>query len=722
VTNADAVAYTNAVVKVTVPYDSDMQANFGDLRFTSANGTTLLSHWIERTTASTQAVVWVEVPTLMASGDTSVFMYYGNALAPDASSGTTTFVAFDDFEDDSISEYSGDTSMFNVGTALAYDRTYGLDAAGNENSQTPDGIYRTDVTVSRGETLRYFHYITTTTGSTDEACTLFGVQSPGSNNNNYAVCLPLFGIDRVTIAKNVSSNETSGTVLASSTISYTTGWHEVEVDWRTDNVIFVSVYRNGSLVATTSATDSSYSSGGIGFSYWFQHGGWDTISSRTYTTTDPSVRFGVEQGRSGASWLAPLDTFSASFAASSSARIRFGIENTGLAVTDKQFRLEYAEKGVAPSCESVSSGSYVTVPPTSSCGSSPICMTDSPSVSDLSSTTDQIGGTGQFTFGQFVENASNKTEALDLGASTYTEVEYAIVPTSNAVSGSYCLRVTDDGTPLDGYTRVAEMRLRYNPSVASVVLNGGAAITLLPGSTTTVSATATITDLNGYSDMIQATATIHRSGVANGGNCTANDNNCYRIASTSCLMYACAGYSCLLSCSADVFYFADPTDEGTYAAEDWAAYISVVDTSNGYGTSTSSINKELITLRALDVTQTIDYGSLESQQDTGAYNATTTIDNIGNDSIDISIAGTNLTNGPSIIPVNTQKFATSSFTYSSCTTCSLLGATPSSLEVDLAKPTSSTPVEDQIFWGISIPFGVAASPHQGQNTFYAISD
>jgi hypothetical protein len=720
ITNSNASPYTNIAVKVSVPHDGDMQTTFGDLRFTAADGVTPVNFWRETYTASTQAVVWVEVPTLAASADTSVFMYYGNALATDASNGTTTFNYFDDFEDDDIDEYTGDTSMFNVGTSFAYERTYGLDAGASANLETVTGMYKTSAVTAPGETVRYLQYVdTTVTGNTDETCTQFGVQGAGSN---YAVCFNLVGTDRVLLVEDVTSDADSGTILSSSTITFATGWHEVEVDWLTSNLMFVSVYRNGALVATTSATDSTHGAGGMGFSYWFQHGGWDAFTTRPYTAIEPTTRFGVEQVSNGASWMAPLNTFASSFVASSSARLRFVIENTGLAVTGKQFRLEYAEKGVAPSCESVSGGSYVSVPVAASCGSSPICMVNSSQVSNLASTTDQLGGAGQYTFGQIVENTSNKTDALNLGAAAFTEVEYAIVPTVNATAGSYCLRTTNDGTALDSYSRVAEMRLRYNPIVTNVVLNNGNDITLSPGATTTVSATATITDLNGYADMTQATATLYRSGVASGSACAQNDNSCYQVASTSCTRFNCSGYSCALSCSADIYYFADPTDIGTYNTEDWRAYISVKDTADGYGTSTSAIGKELLTLRALEVTQTINYGAVESESNTGAYNASTTVDNVGNDAIDVSIAGTNLTSGSSTIPVVNQKFSTTTFSYSGCTQCSLLATSTTNLEVDLAKPTSPTPVADDVFWGIAIPFGVAATPHQGQNTFYAIGD
>ena len=173
---------------------------------------------------------------------------------------------------------------------------------------------------------------------------------------------------------------------------------------------------------------------------------------------------------------------------------------------------------------------------------------------------------------------------------------------------------------------------------------------------------------------------------------------------------------------AGLAYFADPTDIGTYAVQDWGAFISAVDTAGGYGTSTTAINKELITLRALNVTQSINYGSLSVLSDTGTYNATTTVQNLGNDRIDISIAGTNLTSGASSIPVTNEKFSTSTFTYSTCTNCNALATTTTPLDVNLLKPTTTAATTGNVFWGIAIPFGAAASAHQGQNTFYAIAN
>ncbi len=67
---------------VNLAYDSDMQANYSDLRFYNAscnNGGTLLPYEIENYTA-TSAIIWVGVPTLNAA-NTTISVYYKNNTA-----------------------------------------------------------------------------------------------------------------------------------------------------------------------------------------------------------------------------------------------------------------------------------------------------------------------------------------------------------------------------------------------------------------------------------------------------------------------------------------------------------------------------------------------------------------------------------------------------------------------------------------------------------------
>ncbi|MFA5009383.1 MAG: DUF2341 domain-containing protein [Candidatus Paceibacterota bacterium] len=96
ITINSASALTDYQVKLTVAYDTDMQPDFDDLRFTSSDGTTELNYWLESKTDSTTATIWVKIPSL-ASGDNTIYMYYANASATTASNGDNTFLLFDDF-------------------------------------------------------------------------------------------------------------------------------------------------------------------------------------------------------------------------------------------------------------------------------------------------------------------------------------------------------------------------------------------------------------------------------------------------------------------------------------------------------------------------------------------------------------------------------------------------------------------------------------------------
>ena len=205
--------------------------------------------------------------------------------------------------------------------------------------------------------------------------------------------------------------------------------------------------------------------------------------------------------------------------------------------------------------------------------------------------------------------------------------------------------------------------------------------------------------------------------------CTADENNCYQVPAPQCSFTNCSGNECTLQCSADVQYFADATDVGsTYAAENWLAGIAVEDSTGLRDTETTAA-VELLTLYGLSIDTNIDFGSLEVGQDTGATTTQTTVTNTGNSNIDIQLQGTDLSGTGSTIDVGEQKYATTTFTYASCTICSFLTGSATNVEVDLPKPTStSTPITDDIYWGINIPTGTKALPHSGLNTFWATSD
>jgi lipopolysaccharide export system protein LptA len=728
ITNNSASAVANAQVKFDVGYDSDMLSNWNDVRFTDSSGTTSIPFWVERYTTSATATIWAKIPNLPASGTADIFAYYGNGSAASAGSGTSTFSFFDDFEDAGISEYSGDTSLFAALISMNQERSYGVGAAaGSESSQTTSGVGQVSAGVGRDTTFRFFQYINMSSGGSNEPCMLFAVQSPITSHQNYGICLQPFGQDKVVIAKNVANNGRSdgSTLLVQKNVTYSTGWYEVSIDWiASGNQINVSVYdATGALFATTTASDSSYTSGGIGFSFWGQHGGWDIPSARTYIAATPSVSTGLEQQNSGASWKAVEDTLHNNQLPNQNVRLRFTVKNSGTPISDQNFRLQVANKSIAPNCESVASANYSDVTITSSsCGSSPACMTSSSQFTNRASSTQLLSVSTGFTFtpGQIIEDPTNDTLAMSVPANNITEVEYNFQMTAFATQSAYCFRTTNSGAVLDNYSKVAELKMLHAPFLTNWALNGGSHIALTEGTTTLVSATGTVTDYNGYTDISAASSTLFRSSVSGGAMCTANQNNCYQIATSSCATSSCGGNSCTLSCSASVQYFADPTDPGSaFSSDTWQSNVDVWDQSSSHGTA--SANQELYTLKGLSVPAALTYGSVTVGGDSGSTNGTTSVTNTGNTILNLDIGGDDLRNGASSITYNQQKYATSTFTYGACAFCSTLAAStsPAYFGIGVPKPTSTTAVSTIVYWGINIPLGTAAMTHTGSNTFTA---
>jgi hypothetical protein len=259
------------------------------------------------------------------------------------------------------------------------------------------------------------------------------------------------------------------------------------------------------------------------------------------------------------------------------------------------------------------------------------------------------------------------------------------------------------------------------PTVSAVTLNSGGAINLTENTSSTISLVGTGTDTNGNADISYATSVIYRSGV--GASCSEDQNNCYRIASGNCAKSNCSGNTCDFSCSVNIQYFADPTDTGTFGGQTWAGQMTVGDIAGETGSSTSS-GVTLNSLYALIVTGAINFGSINPDEDTGSVTQTTTVTNTGNAAIDVNLSGAAMTNGGASIEASNQKYATSTFTYSSCDTptCTALSGTPTRLETDLAKPTSETSVTDEIFWGLLVPLGRPSGSYSGTNTFEALAD
>lgn len=74
--------------------NSHCKTDFSDVRFRASDMTTDLKYWIESCTAGDSAIFWVKLP----SSTQNIYIFYGNPTATSQSSGSDTFIFFDDCE------------------------------------------------------------------------------------------------------------------------------------------------------------------------------------------------------------------------------------------------------------------------------------------------------------------------------------------------------------------------------------------------------------------------------------------------------------------------------------------------------------------------------------------------------------------------------------------------------------------------------------------------
>jgi hypothetical protein len=124
--------------------DGFCASDFRDLRFTTADGVTLLDYWIESITGTTPnqlATIWVELD-FINTVDTIFYMYYGNPAATAVSNGDNTFLWFDD--SGSIKEtsyFAGNIAVRTKASHVAGTNYNGLYLVDFDSSEVIDSVY-----------------------------------------------------------------------------------------------------------------------------------------------------------------------------------------------------------------------------------------------------------------------------------------------------------------------------------------------------------------------------------------------------------------------------------------------------------------------------------------------------------------------------------------------------------------------------------------------------
>ena len=108
-------AQTDYQLLLNVTYETEMQSEFGDIRF--CNDTHELDIWMESFYDSEFAKIWVEFPTTPENGVTQTYyMYYGNPEVISAWDIATTFAFGDDFTSINAGIWNQDMGTWTAGT------------------------------------------------------------------------------------------------------------------------------------------------------------------------------------------------------------------------------------------------------------------------------------------------------------------------------------------------------------------------------------------------------------------------------------------------------------------------------------------------------------------------------------------------------------------------------------------------------------------------------
>ncbi len=142
--------------------DNRLNPDGSDIRFIGADDATLLAYWNETPFNETRTIIWVNV-TSLPSGNTTIYMYYGNPSASDASNPEAVFSLFDDFTGTLGS--APDSNKWNIAKKGSVNAVAELDGSGNlhlagESGVTSSGNVRSIQNFTNNFAIRLKHKIT----------------------------------------------------------------------------------------------------------------------------------------------------------------------------------------------------------------------------------------------------------------------------------------------------------------------------------------------------------------------------------------------------------------------------------------------------------------------------------------------------------------------------------------------------------------------------------
>lgn len=320
-------------------------------------------------------------------------------------------------------------------------------------------------------------------------------------------------------------------------------------------------------------------------------------------------------------------------------------------------------------------------------------------------------------------------------------------PTADTTYNAWVYVVDQFNTPAAGSGTKQASASNYvvsnvAPAISNVTLNGGAAIELVDSSTKAVPVTATVVDDNGCAggEITSVNAYVYRSGIGY-SNCDtagkANNNHCYPA--ISCSAGTCSGTTVTYSCTANLQYYADPTDlkyvapleAMDFKSETWLATVKATDNNSASNNTQIVSGVNVNSLAAFSIAPAgVNYGEFDAGGTDTTLNKTIVVTPTGNCPFNVMLSGTDMcTNYPTCgtaggktpIAVGQQKYALATgTTYSSGIA---LSTTPTKANLLVAKVKNVASIPSKtLWWGIAIPTGKIMGDYSGVNTITSTAE
>jgi len=295
ITEQSGSTLTDYQVALNISYESEMQSDFDDLRFTYYNETSgeeiEIPYWIEQKVDGNWAYVWVKVPQIPANGETTIYMYYGNPEASSESNADNVFVLFDHFEGTELNTTKWDvmssTGTYEISNSqfIAYPGTSGAMGIISKNTYNFEELA---IEVRDAVDVDYYtnDYERTVVGVTNDNS--YGMVPP----NAYHAIWEYKYDDRATISKSDANR-------AETILQTVTGVPVPDSVFVRKTIVLHNGYQNftahGYFSIFASDTEFTYSNSYVFWQGYKSKAMLDWIAIRKYTDPEPTYSIGSEE-------------------------------------------------------------------------------------------------------------------------------------------------------------------------------------------------------------------------------------------------------------------------------------------------------------------------------------------------------------------------------------------------------------------------------------------